>query len=63
MLEGGLGLTLKANKGMNYYVEVSQYNMKTKGRQTFVDNRNDLHYNLWFNRIIFRVGVTRYLFK
>ena len=63
MLEAGLGLTLKTSRKMNYFFEVNQYNLKTNGSQTSVVGGNDINYSIWFNRVTFRIGVTRYLFK
>ena len=48
---------------MNYFLEVNQYNLKTNGSQTSIVAGNDINYNIWFNRVTFRVGFTRYLFK
>lgn len=63
MLEAGLGLSLKSNRLTNYFFEVGQYNLKTQGSLTSLNGGSAINYDVWFNRIIFRVGVTRYLFK
>lgn len=59
MLENGFGASFKIGSE-RYFIELCQYNFNTKG--IFIsDDPNilsDVRFNMWFNRVILRLGIS-----
>lgn len=66
MIESGFGLAFSGKKNLRAYFEINQYNSKARGTSVVENwdwNTNtllsstDVDFNVWFNKITFRLGL------